>query len=305
MARQPLRKAVFQFAVLGIGCSLVLAPWAWRVHGAQVAKGPAAASSALPPELAELVAAHNRERAAEKLEPLTPSAKLTAAALGHARDMAEHDKMTHDGSDGSKFNERIEREGYQGRRLGENVAEGQRSVEEVMRVWMASPHHREIILRPFTEIGVAYATSDNGKRYWCTTFGLPRTRLDRDEAAAGVVAAINRARAAADKPPLHVSPKLTKAAQTVAEALAAQGDLEKAETTHTKEATQVGYRFRLLGEAAASGQSTPDEAVDGWLTQPGHRNNFLGRFSDIGAGYAVSEKGLTFWMVFLAQPLPK
>jgi uncharacterized protein YkwD len=258
--------------------------------------------SELSPELRELVAAHNKERAAEELEPLAPNAKLTAAALEHARDMAEHKKLSHEGSDGSKFNERIERQGYRGRRLAENVAEGQKSVEEVMREWMNSPHHRANILGDFKEIGMAYATSDDGTLYWCTTFGLPRTKLDRDAAAAGLVAAINRARADAGKPPLKVSPKLTKAAQDVAQELATLGDLQKGEKSYLDRPRAVGYRYRLLGEAAASGQATPEDAAQDWLKEPVHRENFLGKFFDIGVGYATSDQGVPFWMVFLAQP---
>ena len=162
----------------------------------------APSTAGLPPDLVELVAAHNKEREAEKLEPLAANAKLTAAALTQARDMAEHEKMTHEGSDGSKFNERIARQGYVGRRMAENVAVGQTTVAEVMREWMNSPHHRENILGPFSEIGVAYATSAEGRRYWCTTFGLPPTKLDRDTATAGLVAAVNQAREQAGKPPM-------------------------------------------------------------------------------------------------------
>src|SRR5262245_44278505 len=82
--------------------------------------------------------AHNRERAAAKLPPLTASAKLDAAALAHARDMAESDKMTHEGRDGSTPAQRIERQDYHFRNIGENVAAGQGRVSEVMRVWMDS-----------------------------------------------------------------------------------------------------------------------------------------------------------------------
>jgi uncharacterized protein YkwD len=216
--------------------------------------------------------------------------------------MAEHDKLSHEGSDGSKFNERIERQGYQSRRLGENVAAGQKTVDEVMREWMNSPHHRDNILGNFTEIGVAYATSDDGTRYWCTTFGLPRTKLDPGEAAAGVVAAINGARADAQKPPLKLSPKLTKAAQDVAQELAALGDLHKEEKSYLDRPRAAGYRARRLGESAASGQPTPEEVVQDWLKNPIHRENFLGRWSDIGVGYGTSEKGVPFWMVFVAEP---
>jgi len=269
-------------------------------------KAPAPASPApggLPPELVELVALHNREREAEKLEPLVVNVKLSAAALTQARDMAEHEKMTHEGSDGSKFNERIERQGYVGRRMAENISWGQTTPAEVMREWMKSPHHRDNILGTFSEIGVAYATSAEGRRYWCTTFGLPPVpKLDQDVATAGLVAAVNQAREQAAKPPMRVSPKLSKAAQKVAEALAALGNLDKGETSYAAEIRQAGYRFRLLGEARASGQTTPEEAVKTWLDDPYNRENFLGRFSEIGAGYAATEKGVTFWMVFLAVP---
>jgi uncharacterized protein YkwD len=266
-------------------------------------KAAAPSSTAgLPPELVELVAAHNREREAQKLEPLVANAKLSAAALTQARDMAEHEKMTHEGSDGSKFNERIERQGYVGRRMAENVAVGQSSAAELMREWMNSPHHRENILGSFSEIGVAYATSAEGRRYWCTTFGLPPTKLDRDVAIAGLVAAVNQAREQAGKPPLRLNPKLTKAAQKVAEALAALGDLHKGEPTYAGEARKAGYRYRLLGEAAASGQPTPEEVVKTWIDEPIHRENFLGKFAEIGVGYAISDKEVPFWMVFLAQP---
>ena len=61
--------------------------------------------------------------------PLTLDPKLTAAAQAHADDMAAHQKMTHDGSDGSTPSDRIKRQGYQFQNEGENVAEGYRTVE--------------------------------------------------------------------------------------------------------------------------------------------------------------------------------
>jgi uncharacterized protein YkwD len=295
-------------AAVGVGTAGILAAALVLWLSVSIARAvqdekPPGADSGLPPELRALVAAHNKERAAEKLGPLTPNAKLSAAALVHARDMAEHDNMSHEGSDGSKFNERIERQGYQSRRLAENVAAGQRDAAEVMSTWMDSPHHRDNILGNFSEIGVAYAVSENGTRYWCTTFGLPRTKLDRDEAAAGLVAAVNRARAEGEKPPLKVSPRLTKAAQDVAQELAAIGDLHKEEKSYLDRPRAAGYRARRVGESAASGQPTPEEVVQDWLKEPIHRENFLGRWTDIGVGYATSETGVPFWMVFVAQPL--
>ena len=62
--------------------------------------------------VAAVVEAHNRERKEAGLPPVKASAKLQAAAQAHARDMAEHEKMDHKGSDGSTPFRRIERQGY-------------------------------------------------------------------------------------------------------------------------------------------------------------------------------------------------
>jgi uncharacterized protein YkwD len=125
---------------------------------------------------AEVVKAHNRARADAKLPSLAVSPKLQAAALEHARDMAQHGKITHEGSDGSKATDRITAQGYQYRRAGENIAAGLFSIGELMKGWMNSPPHKRNILGSFSQIGVAYATAENGKRYWCVNFGLPTRR---------------------------------------------------------------------------------------------------------------------------------
>jgi uncharacterized protein YkwD len=124
----------------------------------------------------EVIKAHNRLRAEAKLPPLTKSARLTAAALRHAKDMAAHEKMAHKGSDGSSPLERIKDQAYPYRRAGENVAAGRFTTERLMMGWMDSPHHKKNILGSFSQIGVACATGESGKRYWCVTFGLPIRR---------------------------------------------------------------------------------------------------------------------------------
>jgi uncharacterized protein YkwD len=121
----------------------------------------------------DIIKAHNRLRAEAKLPPLEVSTKLQAAAEKHARDMASKSKMTHKGSDGSSSIQRIVSTGYKYRRAGENVAAGYFTIDGLMKGWMASPHHKKNILGSFSQIGVACATGENGKRYWCVTFGLP------------------------------------------------------------------------------------------------------------------------------------
>jgi uncharacterized protein YkwD len=121
----------------------------------------------------KLVDAHNKEREHDDLPPLELNKKLTAAARKHAEDMAEHQKMSHTGSNGTTPFRRMEKEGYKYQRAAENVARGQLSVDEVMKVWMDSEDHKHNILGKFSEIGVGHATDADGVSYWCVTFGTP------------------------------------------------------------------------------------------------------------------------------------
>ena len=85
------------------------------------------------------VAAHNREWKHEKLGPLKLSPLLSESACAHARDMASHHKLDHKGTDGSTVTDRVKGVGYHRVRVGENIAEGQKTVDEVMTTWMKSP----------------------------------------------------------------------------------------------------------------------------------------------------------------------
>ncbi len=162
---------------------------------------------------------------------------------------------------------------------------------------MNSPHHRDNILGRFGEIGVAYSTSAEGRRYWCTTFGLPPLKLAQDEAVAGRVSAVNQARDEAGKPPMRVSPagwgRRAESGQGRWQAAPAfDACTRKPPPSYAAEALKTGYRARLLGEAAASGQPTPEEVVKTWIDEPIHRENFLGKFTEIGAGYALGKERL-------------
>jgi uncharacterized protein YkwD len=274
---------------------------------------PAPASDPEEPlsaRMVELIEAHNRERAAEKKPPLAANPKLVAAARVQARDMAEHNMMSHEGTDGSKFYERIQRQGYTGLKMAENVAMAQKTVPEVMKAWMNSPPHKENILGDFSEIGVAREVTKQGVPCWCVTFAQskpPEPRQDRDLASTEVVEGLNRARAKAEKPPFTVSPKLTEVARTMAVESAARWDLVDKKSAPEEPSAQdrlaaAGYRFTSLGQTEATNFLTSEEAVRSWLASAAHQPYFLGDFSEIGVGYATSQKGIPFWTVLVAQP---
>jgi uncharacterized protein YkwD len=108
--------------------------------------------------------------------PLALSERLTRAARAHAADMAAHDVLRHEGSDGSEPADRVTRAGYRWRLVGENVASGIASPEEAVKRWLASPGHCANLMGPdFTETGVAYVVepSSTGRIYWTQVFAAP------------------------------------------------------------------------------------------------------------------------------------
>lgn len=105
------------------------------------------------------------------------NATLTKAALLHAKDMAMHTRMQHAGSDGSTPAQRAARQGYRWKTIGENVAAGADTAEEVVAGWLDSPGHCANIMSPqFAEMGVAFAVNlrDEQAIYWAQSFGTAR-----------------------------------------------------------------------------------------------------------------------------------
>lgn len=119
------------------------------------------------------------------VQALTWNPELYAAALEHSTDLAYSNTFSHDGSgtehdttgngSPSKFYERIEANGYGDYyTVGENIAGGQRSLEEVMDDWMASPGHCANIMKStYTEVGVAIVIKNDStyQVYWTQNFG--------------------------------------------------------------------------------------------------------------------------------------
>lgn len=110
--------------------------------------------------------------------PLSWNPALGDAALVHSRDMATGRYFSHRAKDGSQAADRALRAGYSWRRVGENIAFGQRSPREAVEGWLESPGHcANIMNRDFTEMGAAYGVTperQTGVIYWTQVFGAPR-----------------------------------------------------------------------------------------------------------------------------------
>ena len=113
----------------------------------------------------------------EAAPPLQLAPALEQAALAHAQDMAVRSILSHSGHDGSTSADRVTRTGYRWRIVGENIAAGPMTSEEVVEGWLNSPVHCSNIMNPnFTEMGVAFAVDRAGRFgiYWAQVFAAPR-----------------------------------------------------------------------------------------------------------------------------------
>lgn len=105
--------------------------------------------------------------------------KLFDTAVSHALDMATNNYFSHVSLDGRIFSERISAVGYDWAAVGENIAAGQTSIDQVMTEWLKSPGHCANIMNDdFTEIAVACVRNDTStyKRYWAMELGRPQSQ---------------------------------------------------------------------------------------------------------------------------------
>lgn len=141
------------------------------------ATGRADETFALTRQEQTLLELTNKERAKNKLPPLTASPLLTRVARAHAANMARQEKMEHK-LDGKTPGQRAEAAGYRLGWIGENIAAGEDwPLAGLMEGWMNSKRHRENILSMrFTEIGLGLAKTSKGEVYYTQLFGRPRAR---------------------------------------------------------------------------------------------------------------------------------
>ena len=114
----------------------------------------------------------NTLRAAKGLQQLAFNAQLNAAAETHSRDMSVQNRPWHFGSDGSSPLLRVQRVGYPGRLVGENISETYQTELETLSAWMAQPDTRAVIMDPTArELGFAWYQEPGGKIWWTMVTG--------------------------------------------------------------------------------------------------------------------------------------
>lgn len=114
----------------------------------------------------------NALRGKAGLQPVTLNAQLTAAAATHSRDMSVQNRPWHFGSDGSNPISRVQRTGYTGRMLGENISETYDNEVETLTAWMNVPDTRGVIMDPTArDVGFSWYQEPSGKLWWTLVTG--------------------------------------------------------------------------------------------------------------------------------------
>ncbi|PIE12313.1 MAG: serine protease [Rhodobacterales bacterium] len=103
----------------------------------------------------------NAFRGEQGMAHVSASRKLERVAEKHGADMARNGFFSHQGSDGSSISDRALRGGYRYCVIAENIAKGQRSLQQVMREWVNSPgHRRNMLLKRVSEAAVTRGPGD-------------------------------------------------------------------------------------------------------------------------------------------------
>jgi uncharacterized protein YkwD len=119
----------------------------------------------------------NQERQNAGFAPLSVSSELTSAAQAYSQVLATSGCFAHTCGPVPNVGDRVGQAGYNDwTTVGENIAAGFPSPDEVFSVWMNSPGHRANLLSPwYTEIGLGVAGPGGPDGTWWTQdFGARR-----------------------------------------------------------------------------------------------------------------------------------
>lgn len=106
--------------------------------------------------------------------------------------------------------------------------------------------------------------------------------------------------------PLTLNEQLCEAAQSHANWMAKRSRMSHRGWEFSSPADRArfhGYRFMLLAENVAVGQSNEESVVDAWYRSPGHRRNMQNvSYTECGFGCSIDSRGRKYWCAVYAEP---
>jgi uncharacterized protein YkwD len=250
----------------------------------------------------ELLARFNEERARAGAPPLRLVPVLAQVAQQQAEEMAMGGGRRLRSPSAETVSERLRRVGYSAHNWGQDFAFSDPFPEEVLA------NRRAALDRRFRDIGVGTAVV-HGLTLHVFLFGLHQgdyfavatARLaDRERVAAELLSRVNHVRRRAGLPPLAANPLLDQVSQRHAEDMLARsysGHRTPEGLGPSDRARADGYRSGI-GENIVEERFSAEDALEAWLSSPGHRRNLLdpgcremGLGLAIGAGHDAAPGG--------------
>lgn len=236
----------------------------------------------------ELLASLNDARREAGLAPLVAEAALAKVATRRVTEVATTGELDADADMVMELSRDLRRAGYPPYAWRQRLVQGPRDAGALVRQWKDSDPagFADVVLGDFEGFGAALAPGVEPP-LWSLFVALPRITWERREAAplddlaamrAGVLAAVNRERAAAGLAPLVVDPRLDRIAQAHAVDMLQRrfyAHVTPEGRTLAWRVDESGYRYRWAAENIAKGVFDPDEVVRRWMLSSGHRRNIL------------------------------
>jgi uncharacterized protein YkwD len=123
---------------------------------------------------AEVVTLLNQQRTTAGLSPLEAHPQLTEVAQAQARTMAAGTAPQGQKSAEGSVLERLQQAGYRYHKISQGAVSGAPTPMAVVQELMNNPASKERLLGDFTQVGVGYATAQDGTPHWSLLFGLPQ-----------------------------------------------------------------------------------------------------------------------------------
>jgi hypothetical protein len=139
-----------------------------------------------------------------------------------------------------------------------------------------------------------------------TALGADDARVDPTIEA--LLAAHNRERDKEHLAPLKLSGLLCESAAGHVRDMAKHQKLEHTGidgSTVADRAKRKGYAYVRVGENIAKGQTSVAQVMGSWMSSPGHRENIMADYTEMGAARAEDEDGDLYWCVNFAIPTPR
>jgi uncharacterized protein YkwD len=118
----------------------------------------------------QVVRLTNTARNQARCKDVRNASRLHSIARAHSTDMAATATFSSTGSDGTGYNQRATKAGVKNP-VGENIARGQTTAQEVVQYWLSRPSTKALLLNcDVTDVGVGVARAADGTYYWTQDF---------------------------------------------------------------------------------------------------------------------------------------